>query len=122
MVEALSKNSCENSRKISLYRKNITKIEKLICILQRKTLIADPEPAVTYGTTTPITPTSPTNSTTSTNSTNPTESTINSEEESATDANTGKDKYSARCKEKLKDILSNVHKHKKEVNSERKIY
>ena len=66
----------------------------------KKTVIADPEVSMTDGTAKPISPTnptSPTNSTTSINSTSPTVSTINSEEESATDANTGKDKHSARC-------------------------
>ena len=76
MDEALSKNSSENTRKISLYKKNITKIEELICIQQRKTVIADPEVSVTDGTTKPITSTTPTSPT---NSTNPTEFTINSE-------------------------------------------
>lgn len=64
MVEALSKNSSENTRKISLYKKNIAKIEELICILQRKTVIEDPKVAVADGTTNPTISTSSTESTT----------------------------------------------------------
>ena len=76
MVEALSKNSSENSRKICHYQQDIKKIKALICKLQSKTVIADPGPAVADGTTKPTSPKTYMNSITSTESTNSTNNSV----------------------------------------------
>ena len=112
MVEALSKNSSENSRKICRYQQDIKKIEALICKLQSKTVIADPEPTQADGTA------KPTSSTTSTESTN---STRNSAAEDSSGDNTGKKSSPERCKgkENLKESLGNVHKNRKESHSDK---
>ncbi len=119
MVETLSKNSSENSRKISRYEQNIKKIEELICKLQSKTIIEDAAVGTTKSTN-PTTSTVPINPTTTTAPMESTDSTINSEEESATEANTGKDSHSARSNDKgeLNKSLSNVHEKRKEAKAE----